>query len=107
MKLQFNKTILYSQKRKHTLIMGLVFGFLLSMLLIFLRPFRITENNTVFLNLKLIGYTFCVLIPILIMNPLENYVYKKQKKRWYIYNEVFYMFYVLRIYCEPKRKYEY
>ncbi len=85
-----NKTIAYTKNWKHTLIIAFLLGVLTSTILIFLEPFD-TTNDFPLKKLRLAGYAFCIIIPILAIHYLENYIYKKQKNRWFVLNEAIYI----------------
>lgn len=91
MKLSLNRAIPYTYSWKLTLVIGSIVGAMLSMLLIFLQPFDTGEAKLNYKMLKLAGYSLCFLIPILVMHPVENTLFKRQKYRWYILNELGYI----------------
>ena len=91
MNFALNRPIPYTQGWKQTIIIGSIVGIGLSMLLIFLEPFDTSEVQLKYKVLKLAGYGFCFLLPILIMHPVENTLFRKQKYRWYILNELGYV----------------
>jgi|GEM_PF-1432618 len=88
--ISFNKTIAYTKNWNHTLWIALLLGVLPSMLLITLEPF---DNSNNFSNKYpiLSGYALCVIFPILLVHPIENYIYKSQKNRWFVLNECIYI----------------
>lgn len=91
MKLSLNRAIPYTYSWKLTLVIGSIVGAMLSMLLIFLQPFDTSEVQLSYKILKLAGYSLCFLMPILVMHPIENAFFKRQKYRWYILNELGYI----------------
>ncbi|WP_299674481.1 LytTR family DNA-binding domain-containing protein [uncultured Dokdonia sp.] len=91
MSLSLNRPIPYTQGWKQTVIIGSIVGGGLSMLLIFLQPFDTDQVQFNYKVLKLAGYGLCFLIPILVMHPIENALFKKQQYRWYILNELGYI----------------
>ncbi|GGG23083.1 hypothetical protein GCM10011344_24730 [Dokdonia pacifica] len=91
MNLSLNRPIPYTQGWKQTIAIGSIVGAGLSMLLIFLEPFDTSEVQLSYKVLKLAGYGLCFLIPILVMHPIENALFKKQQYRWYILNELGYI----------------
>lgn len=88
--ISLNKTIAYTQKWKPTFLIALLLGTVIPVLLITLEPFD-NSNNFSYKYLILSGYAVCIIIPILIFHPIENYVYKIQTKRWFIVNESIYI----------------
>lgn len=88
--ISLNKTIAYTKNWRHTFLIALVLGILVPVLLITLEPFD-NSNDFSFKYLILSGYSLCIIIPIILIHPLENYVYNIQTKRWFIINEVFYI----------------
>ncbi|ADY30066.1 LytTR family transcriptional regulator [Cellulophaga lytica] len=85
-----NKTIAYSKNWKHTFMIALLLGTFVSILLIALEPFD-SNNEFSYKYLILSGYAFCLIIPILLVHPIENYFYKIQTKRWFVLNECLYI----------------
>lgn len=85
-----NKTIAYTKSWKHTLWIALIVGAVLPLLLITLQPFD-NSNSFSYKYIILLGYTLCIIIPILGIHPLENYSYKHQVNRWFIINESIYI----------------
>ncbi|MFD2529876.1 LytR/AlgR family response regulator transcription factor [Polaribacter marinaquae] len=69
---------------------ALLLGTVIPVLLITLEPFD-NSNSFSYKYLILSGYSVCIIIPILIFHPIENYVYKIQTKRWFIVNECIYI----------------
>lgn len=91
MSLSLNRPIPYTQSWKKTIAIGSIVGAGLSMLLIFLQPFDTDEVQFSYKVVKLAGYGLCFLIPILMMHPIENALFKKQQYRWYVLNELGYI----------------
>lgn len=85
-----NKTIAYTKSTKHTVWVALLLGLLLPLLLILLEPFD-SSNSFPYKNLILSGYAVCIIIPILVVHPFENYVYQRQANRWFVTNEIGYI----------------
>lgn len=85
-----NKTIAYTKNWKHTFLIALILGALIPVLLMTLEPFD-NSNNFSFKYLILSGYALCIIIPIVLVHPIENYVYKIQTKRWFVINESLYI----------------
>jgi len=85
-----NKTIAYTKSWKHTFWIGLILGISLPLLLISLEPFD-TSNSFSFKYLRLTGYAFCIMLPVLLVHPIENYIYKRQLNRWFVINEFLYI----------------
>ncbi|NJB35290.1 LytR/AlgR family response regulator transcription factor [Croceivirga sp. JEA036] len=65
-------------------------------MLITLEPFD-SDTNFSYKQLILSGYALCVLLPILLIHPIENYVYKIQTNRWFVLNECVYILSTLSI----------
>ncbi|WBU88426.1 LytTR family DNA-binding domain-containing protein [Cellulophaga omnivescoria] len=85
-----NKTIAYTKGWIHTFTIALLLGAFVSILLITLEPFD-SNNEFSYKYLILSGYAFCLIIPILLVHPIENYFYKTQTKRWFVLNECLYI----------------
>ncbi|GAB7255661.1 LytR/AlgR family response regulator transcription factor [Polaribacter sp. OB-PA-B3] len=92
--ISLNKTIAYTQNWKPTFLIALLLGTVIPVLLITLEPFD-NSNSFSYKYLILSGYSVCIIIPILIFHPIENYVYKIQTKRWFIVNECIYIISIL------------
>lgn len=88
--ISLNKTIAYTKNWKHTFLIALILGALIPVLLMTLEPFD-NSNNFSFKYLILSGYALCIIIPIVLVHPIENYVYKIQTKRWFVINESLYI----------------
>ncbi|MEM5565267.1 LytTR family DNA-binding domain-containing protein [Psychroserpens sp. AS72] len=88
--MSLNKTIAYTKNWKHTFWIALLLGGLIPILLMTLEPFD-NSNRFAYKYLILSGYAFCIIIPLLLVHPIENYVYKIQTNRWFILNECLYI----------------
>ncbi|APY10953.1 hypothetical protein BWZ22_06730 [Seonamhaeicola sp. S2-3] len=88
--ISLNKTIAYTKKWKHTFLISVVLGALVPLLLITLEPFD-NSNTFSYKYIILSGYAFCILIPLLLVHPIENYIYNKQTNRWFVMNEFLYI----------------
>lgn len=96
-----NKTIAYTKHWKHTLWIALLLGAILPLLLITLEPFD-TSNSFAYKYVRLAGYALCLIIPVLLVHPFENYIYRKQANRWFILNEFFYIgitIFIIFVFC--------
>ena len=89
--ISLNKTIAYSKTWKKTFYTGVILGAIVAGIIIFLKPFDSANFTASYKNLRLAGYTLCVLLPILLLHPLENAWFKRQHNRWYVYNEIIYV----------------
>lgn len=99
--LSFNKTIAYTKKWKPTLGIALLLGASLPILLMTLEPFD-NSNRFAYKYLILSGYALCIMMPILMTHPLENYFYKIQNQRWLVVNECIYLLstlFIIFIFC--------
>lgn len=88
--ISLNKTIAYTKNWKHTFLIALLLGILIPVLLMSLEPFD-NSNSFSYKYLIISGYAICIIIPLILVHPFENYVYKIQKKRWFILNECIYI----------------
>lgn len=88
--ISLNKTIAYTKNWKHTFLISLVLGALVPLLLITMEPFD-NSNTFSYKYIILSGYAFCIVLPLLLIHPIENYVYKKQTNRWFVINEFIYI----------------
>ena len=70
---------------------GLIAGGFLAAIVIFLKPYG-SENYTMsFAFLRQAGYTLAILAALLLLHPVELYVYRRQGRRWYLWNEILYL----------------
>ncbi|MFY0712167.1 LytTR family transcriptional regulator [Seonamhaeicola sp. NFXS20] len=88
--ISLNKTIAYTKKWNHTFLISVILGALVPLLLITLEPFD-NSNTFSYKYIILSGYAFCIIIPLLLVHPIENYVYNKQTNRWFVINEFLYI----------------
>ena len=58
-------------------------------ILIFLQPFDTYTTDIPYKNLKLFGYSFCIIIPILFLHLFENLWYGYANRKWNVLQEVF------------------
>ncbi|MBD1262416.1 LytTR family transcriptional regulator [Maribacter polysiphoniae] len=96
--ISLNRTIAYTKKWKHTFLIALLLGVLIPVLLITLEPFD-NSNTFSFKYLILSGYALCIIIPLVLIHPIENYVYKIQTNRWFVINETLYITVTLFLIC--------
>jgi len=87
----FNKTIAYVKSWKHTLWIALLLGLLVAFVLIMFEPFDTDDAEFAYKELKLLGYALCIIVPILSVHFFENKIYEKQRKRWFVLNELVYL----------------
>ncbi len=88
--ISLNRTISYTKNWKNTFFIALLLGSFVSILLMTLEPFD-NSNTFPYKYLILSGYAFCIIIPLLLVHPLENYFYRIQTNRWFVLNECFYI----------------
>ena len=88
--ISFNKTIAYTKNWKHTFLIALLLGTLVPVLLMTLEPFD-NSNNFSYKYLILSGYALCIINPLMLVHPIENFIYKIQTNRWFIINECIYI----------------
>ena len=88
--ISLNKTIAYTKNWKYTFIIALILGAFVPLLLITLEPFD-NSNSFSYKYAILLGYAICIAIPLIILHPIENYIYEKQTNRWFVINEFFYI----------------
>ena len=83
-----NRSIAYTSGWLNTFLLSSILGTVIVFILIFLTPFD-SDNETVnYQNLKLFGYGFCIILPILILHILEEYWFNQNNKKWFLYQEV-------------------
>ncbi|WP_179005786.1 LytR/AlgR family response regulator transcription factor [Winogradskyella forsetii] len=91
-----NKTIAYTKSWKHTIWIAVLLSLIVPLLLILLEPFD-SSNDFSNKNLLLSGYAFCILVPIIILHPVENTFYQRQKNRWFVFSECIYILLTLLV----------
>jgi len=85
---KLNRSISYTSSWKHTFFIGLILALGLAFILVFLQPFDTYSNKMPYKELKLSGYSFCVLIPALVLHIFEEFWFKKNHKKWFLINEI-------------------
>ncbi|WP_189702649.1 LytTR family DNA-binding domain-containing protein [Subsaximicrobium wynnwilliamsii] len=69
--------------------MSVILATVIVIVLIFLQPFDIYANEIAHKNIKLIGYGFCNIIPILLIHFFEGFWFIRNQGKWYIHQELF------------------
>lgn len=90
--MQLNRSIAFTASWKYTVLIALILGALISFIMIFLQPFDTYQHNPPNKNLLLSGYSLCIAIPILLLHIPELFWYKHQNSRWYLFNELLFIF---------------
>ncbi|MDX1373355.1 MAG: hypothetical protein R3321_12850, partial [Nitrososphaeraceae archaeon] len=83
-----NRAIAYTSSWLNTLLIGSVLATIVVFILLFLQPFEPFSDYEAYQNLKLIGYGFCIIIPILIIHFLEEFWFKSNNSKWFIHQEI-------------------
>lgn len=83
----FKRSIAYTTSWIHTFILSVILASILVFVLIFLQPFDTYTTNIPNKNLKLIGYSFCIIAPLLIIHIIENFWYKFRNHKWNVFQE--------------------
>ncbi|NME67298.1 LytTR family DNA-binding domain-containing protein [Flammeovirga aprica] len=86
--MQANKIISFTSSWKNTIFITLILSVFISIILIFLQPFDTYTYNAPYKNLKLAGYSLCVIIPLLSIHAIEKIWYKKHGQKWTLLNEL-------------------
>jgi hypothetical protein len=84
-----NRSIAYTKGWLNTFFISGILAAIVICILIFLQPFDTYTSDVSYKNLKLVGYAFCIMIPILILHFFENYWFKKNNEKWLLYQEFF------------------
>jgi len=87
----FKSKIVYTKSWRFATLIALIVGVSLPTFLILLEPFDTNNSNISYKNLKLMGYGLCLFLPVLLLHPIENLIYKNQDKTWYLINEIVYL----------------
>lgn len=82
----------YSTTWINALIVGLVLGLMLSGSMILLQPFDTYDFQAPHKNLMLLGYALGIILPTILLYPIEKWLYRKQARRWLIWNEFLILF---------------
>jgi hypothetical protein len=83
-----NRSIAYTSSWLNTFLLSSILGILIVFILIFLKPFESNSQTVSYQNLKLIGYAFCIVLPILMLHFLEEFWFKKNNNKWFLYLEL-------------------
>jgi len=62
-------------------------------ILIFLQPFDTYQTDMPFKNLKLLGYSVCIIMPVMFLHTFEELWYKRNKSKWFLYQEIIILFF--------------
>ncbi len=82
------RSIAYTSNWLHTLVLAGLLALFLVFVLIFLQPFDTYQAAMPFKNLKLFGYSACIILPIMLLHGLEEFWFKKNHSRWFLYQEL-------------------
>lgn len=82
----------YSSNWVNALIVGLILGLVLSGSMILLQPFDTYDFKAPHKNLMLLGYALGIVLPTVLLYPVEKWLYKKQAERWLLWNELSILF---------------
>lgn len=96
------RTIAYLEDWKKNALVGFILGAIVATIIIFLEPFDSEAYEASYKVLRLSGYGFCMFVPVVIFHLIENAIYRKQGRRWYIINEIVYtviVFLIILICC--------
>ncbi|MDY2586820.1 LytTR family DNA-binding domain-containing protein [Winogradskyella aquimaris] len=97
-----NRAIAYTRSWLNTFFLSTILATIIVFILIFLQPFDTYTNDTPYKNLKLLGYSLCIIIPILILHVLEEYWFKKNNNKWFLFQEIIILtlgFFFIAILC--------
>lgn len=83
-----NKQIAFTYSWKDTFKIALIAGVMILFIMVFLQPFDTFQSNIQFKFIRLSGYSFTIIVPILLLHFAERYWYEKQNYRWTFLNEV-------------------
>lgn len=82
------KQIAFTYSWRDTLKIALIAGVMILFIMVFLQPFDTFQSTIQFKFMKLSGYSFVIIIPILFFHFVERFWYEKQNYRWTLLNEV-------------------
>ncbi|WP_223034902.1 LytTR family DNA-binding domain-containing protein [Hanstruepera marina] len=83
-----NKSIAYTSSWLNTFLLSSILGTVIVFILIFLKPFDSDNESVNYHNLKLFGYGFSIVLPILILHFFEEFWFNQNNKKWFLYQEV-------------------
>jgi hypothetical protein len=89
--LQLNRSIAFTSSWKNTVIIGLIMAAALVFVLIFLQPFDTYGNPLPDKELKLAGYSICILLPVVGLHVPELMLYRKRGQKWFILDEIVFL----------------
>lgn len=84
----FQKELKYTASWIYTTLIGLIVGGVIAFIIIFLQPLDTYQHETPYKNLKLAVYGLAMLLSCLLIHLLEEIIYKKQGRKWYLWNEI-------------------
>lgn len=87
------RSIAYTSNWFHTLLLSIILAILIVFILVFLQPFDTYGAEMSNKNLKLLGYSICVIQPILFIHVFEEFWFKFSSKKWYVYQELIILFF--------------
>lgn len=82
-----NRSIAYTSSWLHTFILSCIFATAFVFILIFLQPFDTYGSDMSYKNLKLLGYSLCIILPIQALHILEEAWFRLTHRKWYLYQE--------------------
>lgn len=84
-----NHKLSYTKSWQKTLWTAGMLGFLIAFILIFLQPrYSYLSTSLPYKKLKLAGFAFTLIIPIILVHFVENIWYQKSKKQRLLYQEI-------------------
>lgn len=86
------RSIAYTSNWLHTLMLSCILAFAIVFILIFLQPFDSYQSEMPFKNLKLFGYSACIILPIMFIHIFEELWFKFSNGKWYVYQEIISLF---------------
>ena len=78
----------YTSSWFRTSLIALFVGGLLAFILIYLQPMDTYQSTISYKKLKLAGYGVVMFVVLLLLHLLENWIYKRQNKQWFLFNEI-------------------
>lgn len=83
----WNRPLAFSYEWRDAIKIALISAFLVSAIMVFLQPFDTFLASFQLKSLKLAGYGLVVVLPILLLHPLQRWWYRKSQYRWHLIQE--------------------
>ncbi len=83
-----NRAIAYTKGWLNTFFVSAILAVIVVFIIVFLKPFDSLNDDVLFQQIKLVGYSLCIVIPIMMLHLFENLWFAKTKEKWFVYQEL-------------------